>query len=185
MKCKETESTVQDLMADSNFTSEREKDISDEVTRCLDDVFSVKKEMEYLEAYSRRENLIFTGIPETQDEDTDKELRSFLSSQLRMGDIENIQFQRVHRLGRNKSGTRPIIARFLRYSDREKIASYAFRLKGTNMFVFPDFPKGIQDSRKRQLHRLKKEKQECRKASFSKSKPDRLYIDGQLIPEFG
>jgi hypothetical protein len=175
-----TERTIQNLKATTDLMSNRERDLSEDVARYQDEVFSIKKKMDYLEAYSRRENLIFTGIPEIQDEDTEQVWRSFLSRELSM----HGEFQRIHRLGKKRTTTRPIIARFLRYSDREKVAGNAFRLKGTNKFVFPDFPKEIQESRKRQLHKLKKAKQEGKSVSFSKSKPDMLYINGQYIREY-
>ena len=47
----------------------------------------------------------------------------------------NIEFQRVHRLGnqpRSDGSGRMIIARFLRYSDREKVIRCAYKLKGTD-----------------------------------------------------
>ena len=84
-----------------------------------------------MEVYSIRENLLFEGIPETlateseaDHEDTESILCSFISSTLKVEDYNAIEFQRVHRLGskRSKNSPRIIIARFLRYSDRETVA---------------------------------------------------------------
>jgi len=65
----------------------------------------------YLEAYSRRENLKFEGITEasqnnatlTRSEDTEDVLVDFLENVLGIEDAKNIEFQRIHRLGKPKN----------------------------------------------------------------------------------
>ena len=59
-----------------------------------------------MEAYSRRENLIITGIPESREdtgvEDTAKVLVDFMANELNVSNAADIDFQRVHRLGKPK-----------------------------------------------------------------------------------
>ena len=98
--------------------------------------------MLYLEAYSRRENLKFEGIAEasqtntTRSENTEDVLIGFLEIVLGIEDAKNIEFQRIHRLAKRKydsgAGGRTIIARFLRFSDREPVFKQGRKLKGTN-----------------------------------------------------
>ena len=84
----------------------------------------------YLEAYSRRENIKFNRIPETHGEDTEEALRAFLQNELGYVDANTVEIQRVHRLGKEKNDVpRPILARFLRSKDAEKILSLGVRLK--------------------------------------------------------
>ncbi len=96
-----------------------------------------------MEAYSRRENLLFEGISEVSVEGEDYEdtasvLRTFLSTILKVDSPEANEFQRVHRLGRKRAkGPRIIITRFLRYSDRQKLESLADLFKMTKS-VFTD-----------------------------------------------
>ena len=77
------------------------------------------------EVYQRRENLRFYGISkEGESEDTKETLYTVLENRFKMDNAPAIEFQRVHRLGKrgdNKSKPRPIIARFLRYTDREAV----------------------------------------------------------------
>ena len=55
-----------------------------------------------------------------------------------------IKFQRVHRIGKPRSasgnGSRTIIARFFRYSDRERVFKCGRELKDTNFKMFEDIP---------------------------------------------
>ena len=134
----------------------------------------------YLEAYSRRENIKFLNIEEEQNEDTEEKLRSFLSENLEMNDVDGIEIQRVHRNGKSFNGNpRPILARFVRYKDVEKILSRGKMLKGSNYKMFTDLPRELVERRKALMPILKKAKQNNIPASFSKSQPDKLFIRGK------
>ena len=67
-------------------------------------------------------------------EDTKGQLVDFLENILEVEDARDIEFQRVHRLGKqpkSDGGGRIIIARFLRFSDHEKVIRCAYKLKDT------------------------------------------------------
>ena len=65
-----------------------------------------------LEAYGRRENLKFEGIPEvsqnnatsTRSENTEDVLLGFLENVLGIEDAKNIEFQRIHMQARQAKG---------------------------------------------------------------------------------
>jgi septal ring factor EnvC (AmiA/AmiB activator) len=52
-----------------------------------------------LQTHSMKYNLIFDGIKNNQGEKTEDVIRNFLSKELEITNIENIQFQNVHRVG--------------------------------------------------------------------------------------
>ena len=143
--------------------------------------------------FFRRENLKFEGIAEasqnnataTQSENTEDALVDFIEHVLGIEDAKNIEFQRKHRLGKPNSdsgvGGRTIIARFLRFSDRERVFKQGRKLKGTNYRMFEDIPKELHQKRKAQMGRLRETRKEGRRANFSKSEPDKLYIDGKYV----
>ena len=139
----------------------------------------------YQEAYSRRENLCFFGIPEDEngDENTRELLYKFFSDELNIENSDSIDFQRVHRLGRKKTGQpRPIIARFLRFPDREMVFKSVRELgEDTDVKVYPDYLDEIRERRRKQWPRMKKAREEGKRAYFSKAQPDKLYIDGDLV----
>ena len=141
---------------------------------------ALEKKYLSLEAYSRRENLKFAGIPEAEgesQEETRTILVEFLSNQLGFRHPEEIEFQRIHCIG--KKGDRPclIIARFLRYADRQRVMKNAFKLKETDVKIFEDLPKELFSLSKKYLPAY----YEAKKAVFSKSELDKLFIDGKLI----
>ena len=140
----------------------------------------------YHEVYNRRENLRFLGIPETNGavENTTQVLYQFLERELELEGARDIEFQRVHRIGKKTAGVnRPIIARFLRFPDRERVFKRALELRDDiEVKVYSDLPKEIQDRRKKQWSKLKKAREEGKLAAFDRKEPDKLYIEGHLIP---
>ena len=62
----------------------------------------------YLEVYSRHENIKFENIleVETDKEDTEKVLRTFLEMELGFSDAANVEIQRVHSLGKKRGESR-------------------------------------------------------------------------------
>ena len=136
----------------------------------------LREDLEALEAYGRRENLIFLNIDEKSDEDCRVTLNNFLVSTGLKGRDENIMFQRVHRLGQaGKVPCRPIIARFVLYTDREKIWYNKTALKGTKYIIKEDFPASIDRRRSVLFPVMKRAKVLKRKATL---RDDKLIVDG-------
>ena len=136
----------------------------------------------YLNAYSRRVNLNFFGISEQDDEDVEDKLRSFLSDALKISDAKQMEFQRIHRLGSKRpTAPRPIIVRFLRFPDRERVLKSAYQLKGTIYRIMEDFPKEIIEARRKLIPLLKQAKSDGKRAGFSKAMPDKLVINGSIV----
>ncbi|XP_067024762.1 uncharacterized protein [Acropora muricata] len=107
----------------------------EELKKLEKDCTALRQEVLYMGVYQRRENLRFYGIEEDPEgaEDTRQVLIDFLQSELGIEDASDIEFQRVHRIGpfnQQASKPRQIIARFLRYPDRERVMSNARILKG-------------------------------------------------------
>ena len=93
-----------------------------------------------------------------------------MANVLNVHNAANIDFQRVHLLGKPKhKGTRAIIACLLKYSDKERILFLEKHLRNKDVFTFSDYCEEIQRSRKRQLKKLKDTKQAGKRASFCKA----------------
>ena len=81
---------------------------------------------------------------------------------------------------RGDGSPRAIIARFLRYGDRELIFSNANKLKDTEYRISADLPKEIVHRRKLQSKKLVEARKAGKTAFFSRAEPDKLFIDGVL-----
>ena len=91
------------------------------------------------------------------------------------------QNSRVHRVGKERGKkSSPIIAKFLRYCDREEVLFKARKLsKGKTYSVFEDMPKELYELRKAQLRMRKRE---VTQRTLVKKYPDKLFINGKCIP---
>lgn len=86
------------------------------------------------ENYTRRNCLLFHGLPEENGEDTDTKLLAFLETELKIKlNIESIE--RSHRMGKPSTRARPIIARFVSYRVRQKIFMSKKQLKGKKLLI--------------------------------------------------
>ena len=132
-KSKQLGSTVNELKESIQFNEEGISDLKLENKKLQQDVCKHQKQLLYMETYSRRENVKFVGQPEeqvdnmnggdedhngaqAQKEDTRWISYKFLKHQQKIPNTREgiiIEFQRLHRLGKPKSGSsHPIIALF-------------------------------------------------------------------------
>ncbi len=93
-----------------------------------------------------RDNLVFSGIPESAEEDPEVTVKTFIKTYLKLPEdtVENICFERVHRMGAKKPGAprpRPIVAKFGYFKQKEQVKSRGRELKGTDFSVNDQFPK--------------------------------------------
>ena len=128
-----------------------------------------------------RENLIYTGIPESdirhgEQENCEALIKEFLISEMHIH--TDIQFDRVHQLGKfkpNQNYPRPIIAKFTNYKDKEYVRRAAPKtLIGTQFRVNEHFPQEIENKRK-QLY------PEAKRARQNKNNEVRLVHDKRII----
>ena len=177
-----------------------EDDISDLKKESKESKFEIndlRKQLLYLETDSRRENVKFFGIDkvvpasevDSPTEDTRDLVFKFQGNKLR---IENprgrIEFQRVHRLGKPHNISdkpRPIIARFLRYSEKEMVIDQARkelkRQEDKQFSVFDDIPKELYEIRKSQMKKFKEARGKGCTVYFSKTQPDKFFVNGKVI----
>ena len=102
------------------------------------------------EAYSRRNNLIFEGVPECPDEHLSETMRTLIS---KLGmDVAHVTLIACHRIptghrGGSRGKPRPVIIKFLQYDDRKAI--WKLRNKSERgIWLKEDFPTDIENRRK-------------------------------------
>lgn len=119
---------------------------------------NIEDSLDYLENQSRRNNLRFEGITEKPGEswhDTEQTLRTLIKEKMKL-DVSKLEIERAHRVGnKTRSTPRPIVARFLRYKDRDVILKNGSKLKGTNVFVNDDVSDRVQRRRREQHDEMK------------------------------
>ena len=145
-----------------------------EIETLKSDNLQLQERLEKLELYSRRDNLIITGLQETEDENPAEVVAEFFSTLVE----DTIPIMRCHRLGgKSSSGAspRPMIVRFTSYTDRMTIWGKRFNLKGRDVWLKEDFPDSVEAKRQRLYPILKEAKKAGMKAKLV---VDKLVVEG-------
>ena len=135
-----------------------------------------------IEARSRRNNLLFRGIPESRDEDCKRVVLNILEDKLGVDELPVIE--RAHRLGRfnRLRGPRPIIVAFTFFSDTEDIISMARSLRGTPISISRDYPNEITNARKSLWPQFKSERANPSNR-VSMVYPAKLLVNGVVVSD--
>lgn len=190
----ELQKDLRDLRQSLEFSQAQIDDLRKENDSLKGTVFVIQKTLETVtkenkqlretvldvQTRSMRDNLIFSGIPERENDDAEQSIREFMCHQLKLSQksVHEISFLRVHRLGKKgKDKARPIIARFEHFKQKELVRSRGKDLKGTNFWINDHFPAEINDRRRKLTPILREHRIRNHKVSLI---VDRLYIDGQL-----
>jgi ribA/ribD-fused uncharacterized protein len=160
------EQTAQYLTSSLRIMGQKYKDLQE---KCIS-----------IESHSRRNNLLFDGIPEEKKEDCEAKVKDVLKNNMELENVDDIQIVRCHRLGpaqrNNSQRPRTMIMKFQWYSDRASVWSNRKSFKNTNYFLSEDFPKEIVARRRTLLPIMKKAFDMDKQAYIN---VDKLVIDGR------
>lgn len=145
-------------------------------------VENLENKLDDVEGRSRRNNLIFHGIPHPQGQpetwaDCEKAVRKVIREEL--GIKDDVEIERAHRLRSGKT-PHPIIVCFGSFKAKERIleARRTLRNKKSAVFVSEDFTPRVRDVRRKLLPFLKEAKNANKKAFL---RFDTLVIDGKTF----
>ena len=125
-----------------------------------------------IEDHTRKRNIRIEGLNETKQENweqTQVKVQELLNNKL---DLENVKVDFAHRVNRkqNRSGPRPIIARLMHDSDKDKTMRSSWKLKGSQIYVNEDLSEFTLQKRKDQMTEMKNARQAGKIAYFKKEK---------------
>lgn len=131
------------------------------------------------EIYSRADNLEIHGVPETKDENCEKKARNVMRD-LGMVRVNEVELSKCHRIGRKiNNASRPILCRFQYYPDRQDMWSRRKQLEGTNIFIKENFPKEVEEKRRKLIPCLQKARTLPQYNGKCWLVKDKLIIDGK------
>ncbi len=185
---KETRNEMLDLKKENEHLKDEMKDIKDELNKQRSLAEKNQRRIIDVQARSMRENLVFYNIPESEAAEdplgAEKLVKEVIKESLKID--EEMRFERVHRMGAkfNEDGsrkTRPIVAKFSSYKQKEKVKGEGSKLKDSNVGMGDQYPREIQQRRKELWNYYKDARN---KGHRVKLVLDKLYVDGQeFCPE--
>lgn len=172
-------SKVDDLFKTIASLEKKQSELSAEQTKTNEKLTDVQWR-------SMRENLIFYGIPESElnrgmYENCELIIKNFIRMEMNIN--KDIQFDRVHRLGRysqQQRYPRPIVAKFTYYKDKELVRLNAPKtLINSSYMVKEQFPTEMEEKRKLLYGEAKRARQNAN--NKVRLVRDKLYVNGQEI----
>lgn len=155
--------------------------LEEENMRLRESLKQLEGKQDDLENRSRRNNLIFYGVPENQNtpetwDDCGRKILDIIVNDIKLEGITDRDVERAHRLG-GQFGKRPIIVKFMHFRVKEKILLARRNLKGTNIFINEDFSTKIRQEREILTAEMKnaREKGDTATVTFNK-----LKINGKI-----
>ena len=108
---------------------------------------------------SRRNNLVIYNLDSKQEnetwDDVKETVKDLIAKKLKIK--EPVEIERAHRTGVIRQGkTRPVVVKFLRWGDKEKVKKSGRQLQGTNVFINEDFSPRIRAHRRHLVNYAKK-----------------------------
>lgn len=162
---------VKQLQKEKNNNEAVIKQLNEDLLVSDSVIKGLEERCNYQEDYSRRKNLKINGIEEADRETWEQStarVSKLLEERLQ---LPNIELERVHRVGqRHNNQARPLIARFVRFSDREAVLRNSAKLRGTQIFVNEDLCPASQEIRRAKLPLLKQARSEGKIAYFNYTK---------------
>lgn len=155
---KETKAKLDQLSEQLESSNKKNKELEDRINQQED--------------YSRRKNVRISGMEERGGTETWEQTAAAVTTLLEdKMQLPGLVLERAHRVGPPREGKpRPIVARFLRYCDREAVMRNGRKLKGTNIFVNEDLCAASQAVKSSQFPLLKQARAQGKIAFFRHTK---------------
>ncbi|KAK3091803.1 hypothetical protein FSP39_022739 [Pinctada imbricata] len=128
-----------------------QKESIEKLDRMVESQDEIKEQVLDLKCRSMKYNLVFSGISERRNENTEEILRSFIVEEL--GIDEYLDFTNVHRFGSGArpgevGKPRPIVARFIYQKDLSSVLANAKYLRGKPYGINRQFPQEVEQARR-------------------------------------
>ena len=111
-------------------------------------VIALEEKLLLSELYSKKQNLLFWGVPAETEEDVVEKTYKFMEDNLKVANVKSIAFVNVHRLPKMRGN--PVIAKFVSMTDRDLVLRHAYRLQPkSGIGVSVHLPIPIQKAKER------------------------------------
>ena len=175
-------SKVDEINAVINDLQIKNEELKQENIKLNAEMSKLTSKIDNLEGHSRRNNVRITGIDGNSNENwsaTEEKVRSFLSHELNLPELENVEIERAHRLKTGENNKATIIVKFLRFKDRDTVIRQARRVLGRNSpyHVHEDFTDRVRHHRRELGKRLAEARQN---GLFASLQYDKLIVDSTM-----
>ena len=161
------------------LTNKYDKDVqmlTDNVEQLKSENGMLREKLVTQESYSRQQNLVFSGVPECDNENLTEIFESIARDKLNLR--HHVKLEDIHRIGRPRENfSRPFIVRFSFRADRMKVWESKGKLKRTGIYINQDYSREEQAVRKKLLPVMYEARRQNMKAELEGTN---LKINGKI-----
>lgn len=148
------------VQSDVNKANSAVASLERKYTKQEERVMKLESRIDYLENQSRRDNLVFRGIDESDGETSNICKMKVVDCIREMGIfVTEREIDRAHRVN-SKTSPRPMVVKFNEYSTREKVFKKKASLKGSKIVIYEDFSKKVLNERRELVKHMKTAREE-------------------------
>lgn len=163
-----------------DFVMREIKEMKEENKNLRERVVKQEERIQHLEREVRKKNLIIKGIVDGEGEDENETRDKIVAVVQKIGvdiDVKG-DVDEVRRIGKYRpQQKRPILVKLTKESTRRTVLKNAKKLKGTDIWIDEDYPREVQEERRRLMPRMKEARENGCKAIV---KYNKLIINGEV-----
>lgn len=136
------------------------------------DIENLKIKLNKQEDYSRKHNIRIDGIEELKAETSEQTHVKVTNMIKQCFNVANIDIDIAHRVGspNSRQGSRTILAKLAKLSDRDFILRNTSKLKNSSIYIYEDLSEGTMQIRKSKMPQLKQARESGKVAYFVRDK---------------
>ena len=136
------------------------------------DIENLKIKLNRQEDYSRKHNIRIDGIEELKAETSEQTHVKVTNMIKQCFNVANIDIDIAHRVGspNSRQGSRTILAKLAKLSDRDFILRNTSKLKNSSIYIYEDLSEGTMQIRKSKMPQLKQARESGKVAYFVRDK---------------
>ena len=134
-------------------------------------VSALESQVEALQIYSMKSNLVIHNLPEQEGEDCYSKVTTFMQKDLRIPEthifsatnpLGDIRIDVAHRIGQRNAKARSMLVKFMSHCGRDMVLSFSKNLRQSPLAISEHLPPMVKEKRAAQVPLLKKLREEAK-----------------------
>lgn len=144
-----TDETIDKVVTDVDNLKQENTELKRLLKKAFSEIEQLRSQVDKLENYSRKNNLVISGLKEESTEDPVQVAKKLMKDKLGIEEPSNLDISVVHRFGSKSSGNpRPLLIRFGDRKSRDAVWAKRLKLKDSGVFVNPDVCRNTDERNK-------------------------------------
>ena len=162
---------LKSLQSENQHLKMQVKECEGTIVKLNSTVSALESQVEALQIYSMKSNLLIHNLPEKDGEDCYSEVMQFIQKHLRIPEtylfsptnpLGDIRIDVAHWIGKRNAKPRPLLVRFMSHRSRDIVLSFSKNLRQSPLAISEHLPHTVKEKRAAQVPMLIKLREEAK-----------------------